>query len=68
MSFVYRHAADRVFWQFFGRARVTTDEAARQVIYGAMPEIERTLDPDRAGVAVLVDLTAVRGRGVEMTA
>jgi len=66
MTFLYRHAADRIRWTFEGRARRVDDEAERAEIYEASPELERSMDPDRAGVAVVVDLDAVIGRDFEM--
>ncbi|HXH23052.1 MAG TPA: pyridoxamine 5'-phosphate oxidase family protein [Dehalococcoidia bacterium] len=44
-----------------GRARVVTDEAVRRKVYGSMPEVERTADPDCTGVAIIIDLDSVTG-------
>jgi hypothetical protein len=44
-----------------GRARV--DAAANDAVYAAMIEGERKQDPDRNGVAVIVDVESVRGFG-----
>jgi hypothetical protein len=44
-----------------GRARV--DASANDKVYAAMIEGERKQDPDRGGVAVIVDVESVRGFG-----
>lgn len=49
------------FLSFRGRARVDPD--ARDAVYGNMVELERKADPDRAGVAVVIDVEQVIGRG-----
>ena len=66
MAFLYRHPTDRVSWQFFGRAGVVTDAATRNRIYDAMPEIEKLLDKERRGQAVVVDVDRVTGRDLDM--
>jgi hypothetical protein len=62
IAFVYRHGPDRVTYQFHGRGRPVTDEDVRVRVYEQSPEVERSMDRDRLGVAVLVDLDEVRGR------
>jgi uncharacterized pyridoxamine 5'-phosphate oxidase family protein len=62
VAFVYRNSADRVMYQFHGRGRPVYDAEVRTRVYEQSPEIERTLDLDRRGVAVLIDLDNVRGR------
>ena len=66
MAFLYRHPTDRVSWQFFGRGRVVTAPEIRDRIYDAMPEIEKVLDKERRGQAVVVDLDRVAGAGIDM--
>ena len=66
MAFMYRHPQDRVFWQFFGRARVVDDEAVREQVYEAMPPIEQMLDSERKGRVILIDIDRVVGRDVDM--
>jgi hypothetical protein len=44
-----------------GHARL--DESANDAVYGAMIEGEKNQDPDRRGVAVLIDVETVRGFG-----
>jgi len=66
MSFLYRHGGDRTSWQFYGRAHVDDSDETRRRVYDAMPEIERLLDPERKGRAVIVDVDRVTGRNLEM--
>jgi hypothetical protein len=43
----------------------------RRQVFDHSPEIERSMDPDRRGVAVLIDVDKVKGRSrgepIEMT-
>jgi hypothetical protein len=65
VALFYRNPATRALYQFFGRARVTTDETERNQIFDNSPEIERNQDPDRLGVASIIDLDQVEGITVE---
>jgi hypothetical protein len=44
-----------------GRAHVAEDEATRRKVYELCPEIEQTHDPQRHGVAVVIDVTRLQG-------
>jgi Pyridoxamine 5'-phosphate oxidase len=57
---VYRSATTPVL-QFHGRARVAGSEEERLRVFDAAPERERAADPERKGVAVIVDLDRVEG-------
>jgi hypothetical protein len=48
-----------VFLSFHGTAKV--DSGANDDVYGRMIEGERGQDPDRAGVAVVIDVQTVQG-------
>ena len=50
------------FVKFEGRAHVVTDEAERNQVFEAAPERERKGDPDRKGLAVVIELD--KGSGV----
>ncbi len=63
VGMLYANLPERRSWQFRGRARVETDEAARTTIYDNSPEAERNQDPDRKGVAVVIDIDSVIRRG-----
>jgi hypothetical protein len=60
VALMYRHPAQRVFLQFTGRARVA-EGAARGRVYDLAPEFEQEADPERKGVAVVIDLDKVEG-------
>jgi hypothetical protein len=51
------------FLSIKGRARVAPE--ANEVVYGKIPAIEQTRDPERKGVAILIDVYDVVGRGAE---
>jgi general stress protein 26 len=61
VALMYRDEDSKATYQFQGRARVSTDEAARRRIYEKMAEAERNHDPARSGVALLIDLDRVEG-------
>ena len=63
IALLYRNPATRQSWQFRGRARVDDDQAVRRRVYDSSPEPERDRDPERRGVALLVDLDRVIERG-----
>ncbi len=62
VALMYRDHDSKATYQFQGRARVATDEAARRRIYEKMAEAERNHDPARSGVALLIDLDRVEGQ------
>ena len=66
LAFVYRNGAERIFWQFEGRASVTDEPEVAAAVYDASPAPERDRDPDRKGAAVLVTVDRVAGRGFVM--
>jgi hypothetical protein len=47
------------------KGTATVDSSVRDAVYDAMIEGERKQDPDRKGVAVLVDVESVTGFGTE---
>ncbi len=63
LALMYRNMEERKGWQFQGSARITTDQAERDTIFDNSPERERDADPDRKGVAIIVDLDRVIARG-----
>jgi hypothetical protein len=62
LSFFYRDPAARTFLQIQGRGRVDDDPQVRDVVFDNSPEREQSIDPDRLGVAVVVDVDHVQGR------
>lgn len=61
VGLLYRDSDSRTTYVFSGRARVASDEETRRAVYDASPEPERDHDPERNGVAVLIDLDEVSG-------
>jgi hypothetical protein len=51
------------YLSFLGQAHV--DSSANDEVYAKMVEGERNADPDRAGVAVIVDVDSVNGFGAD---
>jgi hypothetical protein len=58
----YRDPAARTTLQFRGRARLENDPQNRDLIFDRSPAAEQAADPDRKGVAVVIDLDRVDGR------
>jgi hypothetical protein len=63
LALMYRNPTTRLAWQFHGRAERDDTEQARQTIYDNSPEGERNADPDRKGVALVIDIDRVIARG-----
>lgn len=61
LSFFYRNPATRTTYSFEGHARVTENQAERNRIFEASLVIEQRTDPERKGVALIVDLDRVQG-------
>ena len=59
VALLYRDPSQRRMWQFHGRARVVGEPEVNQTVYERSPEPERDRDPERAGVAVIIDLDRV---------
>lgn len=60
VALMYRSATVPLL-QFAGSARVTEDEAERERAFSLSSPKEQERDPERAGVAVIVDLDTVSG-------
>lgn len=54
-------AQSKAFVTFRGRGRVESSESMRRKVYDDSPELERDLDKDRNGVALIIDLDSVDG-------
>jgi hypothetical protein len=61
MLFGYFEPDDRGFMIFHGRARSDDSDAVRGQVYANAHEFERNQDPDRKGVAIVIDLDSVDG-------
>jgi hypothetical protein len=60
VALIYRSATTPLL-QFQGNARIATEDAEREQVFNAAPEIERKADPDRKGQAIIIDLTRIEG-------
>lgn len=63
VALLYRHPGRGLALLFHGRAHVAEDPALAAAIYERSPEPERARDPERGGVAVVVELDRVIQRG-----
>jgi hypothetical protein len=63
LAFWYYDPSTRTHYQVQGRGRVVDDEEVRQTVFDGSPEREQRLDPERQGVAVVVEVDRVTGRG-----
>jgi hypothetical protein len=61
ISLLYRDSKFRTTLIVRGRARVTLDEDVCRRVYELAPEVEQNSDPERAGVALIIDVTEIRG-------
>ncbi|HEY1738094.1 MAG TPA: pyridoxamine 5'-phosphate oxidase family protein [Acidimicrobiia bacterium] len=50
-------------YTFYGTAHIATDPGVTNAVWDASPEREQQQDPDRGGVAVIIDLVRVTGQG-----
>jgi hypothetical protein len=60
VALIYRSATTPLL-QFQGKARIATEDAERERVFNAAPEVERKADPDRKGHAIIIDLTRIEG-------
>ncbi len=61
VALMYRSAQSRGMYQFQGRARIATSEEVRKRVFEAAPELEQKADPERKGLAIIIDLDRVDG-------
>jgi predicted pyridoxine 5'-phosphate oxidase superfamily flavin-nucleotide-binding protein len=62
LALFYREPGSRTSYQFHGRARVDSRDEVRDRVFENSPERERNFDPQRLGVAVVVDIDHIEGR------
>jgi hypothetical protein len=60
VALIYRSTTTPLM-QFHGHARIATDDGERERVFAAAPEVERKADPDKKGLAIIIDLTRVEG-------
>lgn len=61
VSAIYRHDESHEMLEIAGRARVVDDQAQANLIYDARDKELGEIDPERTGVAVVIDLDRVTG-------
>ena len=66
VALIYTNMPARKFYVFRGRARITDDAADRDAIWEGQHPLEQGRDPERQGVAVVIDLDRVTGSGVDL--
>lgn len=66
VAMIYTNMPGRKFYVFRGRARVTQDPAERDAIWEGQHPLEKDRDPERSGVAVIIDLDRVSGSGIDL--
>jgi len=57
---MYRSATTPML-QFQGEARITTEASERAKVFENSPEQERKSDPERKGIAIIIDINKVEG-------
>ena len=60
VALIYRSATTPLL-QFHGLARIASDPGERERVFAAAPEVERKADPDRKGLAIVIDLKRIEG-------
>ena len=63
----YAQLSSRTFVRFRGRAHVASEPEVRTRVFEGMHPFEQRGDPERKGVAVLIDLDTVSGRAADGT-
>ena len=63
----YGQLSSRTFVRMHGRARVATEDGERVRVFDGMHPFEKTTDPDRKGVAIVIDLDSAEGRDADGT-
>jgi predicted pyridoxine 5'-phosphate oxidase superfamily flavin-nucleotide-binding protein len=61
ITLLYRNPQPRTMLTFEGRGHIDAADATRTAVYERSPEVERNLDPERKGLALIVDLDRVTG-------
>ena len=63
LALMYRNREQRQTWLFHGEAHRDDNAQVREHVYDNSPEVERNADPERKGVAIIIDLARVIARG-----
>ncbi len=63
VSMLFRNPNRKLAMQVHGEARRVDDQAVKDLVYNQASEVEQRADPDRAGTAVVVEITRIIQRG-----
>jgi hypothetical protein len=63
LSLLYRDSNSRSTIVIQGRGSIATDEDTRNRLYEMSPEVEQLHDPNRNGVALIIDIVRLQGGG-----
>jgi Pyridoxamine 5'-phosphate oxidase len=63
VTLFYHDPKTRTTYTFYGRARIADDPDTKTAVFDGSPARERQMDFRRGGVAIIVDLDKVEGRG-----
>ncbi|HLZ68497.1 MAG TPA: pyridoxamine 5'-phosphate oxidase family protein [Dehalococcoidia bacterium] len=61
LSLLYRDSKTRTTLIFQGRGHVEADPAVRERVFALSPEVEQNHDPERHGLALIIDVERVQG-------
>mgnify|MGYP001190517556 CR=1 FL=1 len=61
VSLLYRDSKTRTTLIFQGRGHVETDPEVRERVFAFSPEVEQNHDPERRGLALIVDIERLQG-------
>ena len=65
VTLFYVDLAERgVVYTFYGRGLVSDDPAVNDQVWAATPQREQAQDPDRRGVALIIELERVVAQGI----
>ena len=67
VAILYAQLSSRTFERMRGRARVAETAGERTRVFEGMHSFEQRGDPDRKGVAILIDLDSAGGRAADGT-
>jgi len=67
VAIFYAQISSRTFVRMRGRARIVEEKADRAKVFEGMHAFEQSGDPERKGVAIVIDLDSVQGRAADGT-
>jgi hypothetical protein len=61
LGLAYADITTRTYYRMYGRARIADDPTTRARVFESMAKLEQSLDPERKGTAVVIELDSVSG-------